>query len=62
MKPVIGIPLRYQSLEDDRPIIYMSERLRRTIQQAGGFVYPMAPVQDVDYIKTKGNEFDELTE
>lgn len=62
MKPVIGIPLRYQKLEDDRPITYMSERLRRTIQQAGGIVYPIAPVQDVDYIYTRGNEFDELTE
>lgn len=61
MRPVIGIPLRYQKLSDDRPIIYMSERLRRTIQLAGGFVYPIAPVQNVDYINTKGNEFDELT-
>lgn len=61
MRPVIGIPLRYQRLGEDRPIIYMSERLRRTIQVAGGLVYPIAPVQNVDYINTKGNEFDELT-
>lgn len=61
MKPVIGILLRYQKLDDDRAIAYLSERLRRTIQLAGGFVYPICPVQNVDYIYTKGNEFPELT-
>ena len=29
---VIGIPLRYNRLEDGRCILYLSERLRRTIQ------------------------------
>ncbi len=62
MKPIIGIPLRYQNLSDGRAIIYMSERVRRAIQQAGGMVYPIAPVQDVDYFHTKGNEFLELTD
>lgn len=62
MKPVIGIPLRYQKLKDDRPIVYMSERVRKTILQAGGFVYPISPVQDLDYINVKGNEFPKLTE
>lgn len=50
MKPVIGVPLRYQKLNDGRAIVYMSERLRRTLQKAGAFVYPISPVQDVDYI------------
>lgn len=62
MRPIIGIPLRYQKLQDDRPIVYMPERLRRTILQAGGIVYPISPVQDVDYINVKGNELPELTE
>ena len=62
MRPVIGIPLRYQKLKDDRPIVYMSERLRRTIQIAGGLVYAISPLQNVDYINTRGNEFLELTE
>lgn len=61
MRPVIGIPLRYQKLSDDRPIIYIPERLRRTVQLAGGFVYPICPVQNVDYYYTKGNEFPGLT-
>lgn len=61
MKPIIGIPLRYQHLKDDRCIVYMSERVRRTIQKAGGEVFAITPVQDVDYINTKGNEFKELT-
>lgn len=62
MKPIIGIPLRYELLKDDRPILYLSERVRRTLQNAGGIVYPIAPVLDVDFINTKGNEFPELTE
>lgn len=61
MKPIIGVPLRYQHLKDGRAIIYMSERVRRTIQKAGGEVFSIVPVQDVDYINTKGNEFEELT-
>lgn len=61
MRPVIGIPLRYQKLNDNRAIIYLSERIRRTVQMAGGFVYPICPVQDLDNIHTKGSEFPELT-
>lgn len=62
MKPIIGVPLRYQCLSDGRAIIYMSEKVRRTIQCAGGIVYPICPLQDVDYFYTKGNEFLELTD
>lgn len=62
MKPVIGVLLRYQHLEDGRAIVYMSEILRRCIIQAGGIVYSISPVQDVSYIDTKGNEFAELTD
>lgn len=61
MSVVIGIPLRYQKFDDGRAILYISERLRRTIQKASGFVFPIAPVQDVDYFHTKGNEFEELS-
>ena len=58
----IGIPLKYSRLEDGRCILYLSERLRRTIQKAGGFVVPIVQVQDVDYCDTKYDEFYELTE
>ena len=46
MKPVIGIPLRYQKLVDNRAIVYMSERMRRTVQLAGGFVYAIFTFYD----------------
>lgn len=59
---VIGIPLRYSHLSDDRCILYLGEKLRRTIQKAGGFVLPICGVQDVDYADTHYNEFEELTE
>ena len=62
MKPVIGVPLRYTRTSDERPILYIGERVRRTLQKAGGEVFSITPVQDVDYINTKGNEFPELTE
>lgn len=61
MKPIIGVPLRYQHLSDNRCITYMAESVRRTIQKAGGNVFPIPPVQDVNYIDTKTNEFKELT-
>lgn len=61
MKPVIGIPLRYAYSSDHRPILYLGEKVRRCIQKAGGEVFSITPVQDVDYIATKGNEFLELT-
>ncbi len=62
MKPIIGVPLRYQCLSDGRPILYMSETVRRSIQKAGGVIFSLTPVQDVNYFYTKGNEFPELTE
>lgn len=61
MKPIIGVPLRYEHLSDNRCIVYMSERVRRTIQKAGGEVFSIVPVQDTDYMDTKNNEFKELT-
>ena len=57
MKPVIGVVLKYQCLSDGRAISYMSEKVRRTIQRAGGDVFSIVPVHDVDYFYTKGNEF-----
>lgn len=57
----IGIPLKYNHLDDGRCILYLSEKLRRTIQKAGGFIIPIVQVQDVDYCDTKFDQFNELT-
>ena len=62
MRPVIGVPLRYTRTNDERPILYIGEKVRRTLQKAGGEVFSITPPQDVDYINTRGNEFPELTE
>lgn len=59
---VIGVPLRYTHMSDGRPILYLGEKVRRTLQKAGAIVFSICPVQDVDYIDTKGNMFPELTE
>ena len=58
----IGIPLRYNHLSDGRCILYLSEKVRRTIQKAGGFVVPIVQVQDVDYCDTKYDQFQELSD
>ncbi len=59
---VIGVPLRYQHLEDGRCINYLSEKLRLTMQQAGAYLFPIAPIQNVYYIDTRGKDFLPLTE
>ena len=59
---VIGVPLRYQHLEDGRCINYLSEKLRLTLQKAGAYVFPIAPVQNVYYMDTRGKDFLPLTE
>ena len=62
MMPVIGIPLRYGKLEDERAITYMNEKIRRTIMNASGYVFAISPVQDVDYVNTRTDDFRQLNE
>ena len=38
---VIGVPLRYTHMSDDRPILYLGEKVRRTLQKAGAIVFPI---------------------
>ena len=58
----IGIPLKYYHLQDGRCILYLGEKIRRTIQKAGGFIVPIVPVQDVNYYDTKFDQFPPLTD
>ena len=59
---VIGVPLRYQHLEDGRCINYLSEKLRLTLQKAGAYVFPIAPVQHIYYMDTRRKDFLPLTD
>ncbi len=59
---IIGIPLKYHHLDDGRCILYLGEKIRRTIQKAGGFVLPIVQVQDVDYYNTKFDQYPELND
>lgn len=59
--PNIGIPLRYSHLPDGRSILFLGEKIRRCIQQAGGFIVPIVQVQDYDYFYTKYDEYKELS-
>lgn len=58
----IGVPLKYGHLPDGRCILYIVEKIRRTLQKAGAFVIPIVQVQDVDYCDTKYDQFNELTD
>ena len=62
MKPIIGIPLRYAFSKNDKAILYMNEYVRRTFQTAGALILAIPPVKDVNYIETRGNMFEELTD
>lgn len=58
----IGVPLRYSHLDDNRCILYLGEKVRRGLQNAGAMVIPIVQVQDVDYADTKFDQFEELTD
>ena len=58
----IGIPLRYSHLEDDRCILYLAERVRRTMQKAGAFIIPIVQGGDFDYANSKYDETREITD
>lgn len=61
--PVIGIPVRYDySKDENKTILYIFESVRRSIQKAGGDIYLLLPIQDVDYMVVKNNEFKPFTE
>lgn len=61
MKPVIGIPLRYEKLSDGRPINYIAESVRRTFIKAGAEIYTISPIQDICYIDITSKKFPTLT-
>ena len=59
---VIGVVLRYQFLKDGRSILYLGEKMRRTLQKAGAFVLPIVPLHDCNYMETKYDEYPSLTD
>lgn len=61
-KPVIGIPLRSEIGERDRCYQYMYESVRRSLQKAGALIFPIAPVQDIDYYTTPNAKWPQLTD
>ena len=61
MKPTIGVVPRYKKLETDVAVVYISERTRRSLQKAGANVNLIMPVQDIDNIDSKTDEFKEFS-
>lgn len=60
MKPLIGIPLRYEKDENNKSIIYIYETLRRSVQKLDADVMPIAPVIDVDSMDTSIEDFPDI--
>ena len=58
----IGIPLKYYHLEDNRCILYLGEKVRRTMQKAGAFIIPIVQGGDFDYANSKYDETREITD
>lgn len=61
MKPVIGVVPRYKKLEGDTNIVFISETVRRTLQKRGAKVELIMPVQDINNIDTKTEDFKEFS-
>lgn len=62
MRPIIGVPLRSEVDSEGKCLEYIYDMVRRAIIKANGEVLPLAPIQDIDYFKAKGNEIPKLTE
>lgn len=61
--PIIGIPIRYDySKDNNKPIMYIFDSLRRTIQKAGGDVYLIVPIQDIDYLNTQNVDIPDMND
>ena len=58
----IGIPLKYYHLEDNRCILYLGEKVRRTMQKAGAFIIPIVQGGNFDYANSKYDETREITD
>lgn len=62
MKPIIGVPLRYDKDENGVSHSYMYETLRMCIQKIGGEVMPIAPIVITDSYKTSLEDFPKLSD
>ena len=61
--PVIGVPVRYDySKVESKPILYIYESLRLSLQSAGADIFLIVPIQNVNYMTTRNKDFPELRE
>lgn len=61
--PVIGVPVRYDySKLENKPILYLYESLRMSLQSAGADLFLLVPIQDVNYMTTRNRDFPPLSE
>lgn len=61
-KPIIGIMMRSDKLNDERSIQYIYDTARSSIIKSGGEPLLLCPPKDLDYFKTKWNDFPDFTD
>lgn len=60
-KPIIGIMVRSNKLDDDRSIIYIFDSVRSSIIKSGGEPLLLCPPEELDYFKTSWTDFPDIT-
>ena len=61
MRPLIGIPLRYDVNKKDTSLSYLYDSMRLSIQKLGCDILPIPPIIEVDNKETELKNYPELT-
>lgn len=61
-KPIIGIMMRSDELDDNRSVQYVYDGVRQAIIRSGGEPLLLCPPKDIDYFKTKWHDFSEISD
>lgn len=61
-RPIIGIMMRSDKLDDERSIQYVYDTARSSIIKSGGEPLLLCPPKDLDYFKTKWKDYPNFTD
>lgn len=59
---IIGVPLRCDRSVEGKPTEYIFDFVRRAINKMGAEVLALAPIQDLDYVDIRYDDYPSLTE
>lgn len=61
-KPIIGIMMRCEADQENKPYQYVFDRVRSSIIRCGGEPLLLCPVKDIDYYPTKWPDFPDFSD